>query len=297
MVWGKEISDSAIRIVAPDGPLGDIMQSQYERPEVTSDFIVRTGARVNGLERTPERRKAGLGSRVAASAGLGRFREANRLADSLAQLSPGDALLVLGTAIILGLAPPEFGGPLVAAWLRSPPAVPETGYYRAVYELSQGHLAAARRQIDSALAIRDTIALPANLRGSLVGARGWASLMAGDTVAGLADLRRALNEAAEPRGELLSVPWRFQLALALASRPETRAEGIRWLRYGFDHPLLIPLTYLALGRAYRAAGDREAAALSYGRVVRLWDQAEPPLQSYVREARAALEELTAEPKR
>jgi tetratricopeptide (TPR) repeat protein len=297
MVWGREISDSAIRMVALEGPIRPVMQSLYDRPEVTSDFIVRTAARANAAERVPERRKAGLAMRVAISAGLGRFTEASRLADSLALLDPGNALAVLGVSIIMGLAPPEFGGPLVAGWLRSPPASPDTPYYLAIFELGRGQLPAARRRIDAALAIRDTIALPANVRGLLLGARGWASLMAGDTAAGLSDLRRALNEAAEPRREILTAPWRFQLALALASRPETRAEGIRWLRYGFDDPLLVPLTYLALGRAYRAGGDRQAAALAYGRVVRLWDKAEPPLQAHVREARAALEELTAEQKR
>jgi serine/threonine-protein kinase len=297
MVWGQEISDSAIRLLTQGGPLRSAMQSLYDRPEVTSDFIVRTAARANAAERAPERRKRGLGMRAAMYAGLGRFTEASRLADSLARLSPGDALVVLGVPIIMGLAPPEFGGPLVAAWLRSPPASPDTPYYLAIYELGRGQLPAARRRIDAALAIRDTVALPANVRGLLVGARGWASLMAGDTAAGLAELRRALNEAAEPRNDLVTAPWRFQFALALASRPETRGEGIRWLHYGFDHPLLVPLTYLALGRAYRAAGDRQSAAAAYGRVVRLWDKADPPLQAHVREARAALEELTAEPKR
>jgi tetratricopeptide (TPR) repeat protein len=296
MVWGQEISDSAIRVITKDGPLGSVMQSLNDRPEVTSDFIVRTGARVQAAMPTPAKRKLALEKRASATAGLGRFREASRLADSLAMISPGDALVVSAAPVVMGLAPPEFGGPRVAAWLRTPPRSSEDELYRAIYELSQGQLPAARRRIDAALTVRDTIALPPNVRGSLLGARGWASLMAGDTAAGLADLRRALNEAATPHGELMTAPWRFQLALALAARPETRAEGIRWLRYGFDHPLLIPLTYLALGRAYRAAGDRQAAALAYGRVVRLWDKAEPPLQSFVREARAALEELTAEQK-
>jgi hypothetical protein len=101
----------------------------------------------------------------------------------------------------------------------------------------------------------------------------------------------ALEEAAAPRDDLRSAPWRFQFALALASRPETRAEGIRWLRYGFDDPLLTPQTYLALGRAHQAAGDRRAAADAYAHFVRLWSRADPPLQAYVREAQAALRDL------
>ncbi len=89
--------------------------------------------------------------------------------------------------------------------------------------------------------------------------------------------------------------FRFQLGLALTARPETRAEGIRWLRNGFDlQPLYRPLTRLALGRTYEAAGQRDSAAISYSRFLRLWDKADPELQGRVREAREALQEITRE---
>jgi hypothetical protein len=88
---------------------------------------------------------------------------------------------------------------------------------------------------------------------------------------------------------------RFQLALALAARPETREEGIRWLRYGFDMlPLYLPLTYLALGHTYEVAGQRDSAARAYSRFLRLWDKADPQLQGRVREAKEALQELSGE---
>ena len=88
---------------------------------------------------------------------------------------------------------------------------------------------------------------------------------------------------------------RLQLALALAARPETRAEGIRWLRYGFKTlPLYKPLTYLALGHEYEATSQRDSAAMAYGRFLRLWDKADPELQGRVREAKEALQELTGE---
>jgi hypothetical protein len=85
----------------------------------------------------------------------------------------------------------------------------------------------------------------------------------------------------------------------LSARPTTREEGIRWLRYAFgdqSQTYLFPLTYLALGRALEAAGDRGAAADAYGRFTGLWDKADPPLQGRVREAREALARLAAEPK-
>jgi hypothetical protein len=93
------------------------------------------------------------------------------------------------------------------------------------------------------------------------------------------------------------VGWRPSISPGTCARPETRQEGIQWLRYGFDdNPIYLPLTYLALGRAYEAAGEPDSAALAYGRFARLWDKADPTLQGRVREAREALQRLTAEPR-
>jgi hypothetical protein len=102
----------------------------------------------------------------------------------------------------------------------------------------------------------------------------------------------------EPRWPNLgeeSAYLRLQLALALAARPDTRSEGVRWLRFGFDFlPLYLPLTHLALGHAYEAAGQRDSAAQAYGRFIRFWDKADPELRGRVREATDALEELSRE---
>jgi hypothetical protein len=59
--------------------------------------------------------------------------------------------------------------------------------------------------------------------------------------------------------------------------------------------MFLPLSYLARGRAYEAAGESDSAAFAYGRFIRLWDNADPPLQGRVEEAREALKRLTAEP--
>lgn len=107
-------------------------------------------------------------------------------------------------------------------------------------------------------------------------------------------MRGGLELSAAPNEE--SAFPRLQLALAMAARPETRAEGMRWLRYGFETlPLYKPLTFLALGHAYEAAGRRDSAAQAYSRFLRLWDKADPELQGRVREARAALQEVSKEP--
>ena len=101
--------------------------------------------------------------------------------------------------------------------------------------------------------------------------------------------------AAAPGSAHESSYLRFQFALTLAARPDTRAEGIRWLRYGFENmPLYQPLTQLALAHTYESAGQRDSAALAYRRFLRLWDKADPELQGRVREAESGLQEVTAE---
>jgi hypothetical protein len=127
---------------------------------------------------------------------------------------------------------------------------------------------------------------------------GWARLVEGDTAAGIAALRSGLANAGGPNAADATAFLRFQLALALAADSDTREEGISRLRYGFDNGALylLPLAYLALGRAYEAAGKTDSAAMAYGRFVRLWDKADPELQGRVTEAREALERLTSEPR-
>ena len=112
-----------------------------------------------------------------------------------------------------------------------------------------------------------------------------------------ADLRTGLSVTGGPRsGDAAFL--RFQLALALAANPRSRAEGITHLRYGFNGSAvhLLPLTFLALGRTYEAAEKPDSAAIAYGRFLRLWDKADPELQGRVSEAKEALARLAAEPR-
>jgi hypothetical protein len=157
----------------------------------------------------------------------------------------------------------------------------------------------ARRLIDAALADRDSVRLPGRMRGLLVATGGWGELLEGDSVAGIRRLREGLEIAAAPgqEAEYESSFLRFQLALGLAARAETRQEGIQRLRNGFDlQSLYIPLSFLALGQAWEAAGERDSAAFAYGRFLQLWDKPDPELRWRVAEARAALQRLTAEPR-
>jgi serine/threonine-protein kinase len=285
VVWG-EVSDSALAVLASGGPVSSVLQALYLREDATSDLILRTGSRFTAAKRLDD-----LEIQAFMAAGLGRLREARRYADSIALTSPEAALPVLGYPILLGLAQEEYGGHRIAEWRRNPPPGSESQYFIAMADLAQRRITPALRRIDSTLANRDTTVVPAVIRGQLTGARGWALLLQGDTVRAFAEFRRALEMAAAAEDFIVSAPWRFQFALALAARPETRVEGIRWLQNAFSHALVFPLTRLALGRVYQSAGDRQAAAAAYTTFVRLWDKADPELQPYVREARAALRDL------
>jgi hypothetical protein len=160
-------------------------------------------------------------------------------------------------------------------------------------------------QPDSALRIAtEGMELPAETpdsardRGLLEATGGWARLAKGDTAAGIAALRSGLAKAGGPNTAETTAFLRFQLALALAADSDTREEGIDRLRYSFDNSALylVPLSSLALGRTYEAAGKRDSAAIAYGRFLRLWDKADPEVQGRVGEAREALQRLTAEPR-
>jgi hypothetical protein len=133
------------------------------------------------------------------------------------------------------------------------------------------------------------------MRGLMIAGDGLGLILQGDSAAGIRRMREGLDIAAAPNMGEESAYLRLQLALALAVRRDTRSEGIRWLQYGFEFlPLYLPLTHLALGQAYEAAGRRDSAAQSYGRFLRLWDKADPELQGRVREVREALQEITGE---
>jgi hypothetical protein len=175
------------------------------------------------------------------------------------------------------------------------PPGPEAEYARALVNLVRGDVRTGRQRIARVLAQPDSAAIPEDIRAYLMAADGWGALLQGDTASGLRRLRAGLDQAAAPGRAEDSGFLRFQLALALAARPETREEGITSLRYGFLlEPLLIPLATLALGPTYEAAAKPDSADLSYRRFIRYWNRADPELQSKVIYARRALDELTQE---
>jgi hypothetical protein len=154
--------------------------------------------------------------------------------------------------------------------------------------LAGGDPAAARAVIARARSLDIVKASPV-LRALFDATEGWADLLEGDTASGINRIAAALRQPGVLTVDAPTLPLRLQWALALAARPATRAEGIRRLRYGFDlTPEILPLTFYALGEAYEADGNRAEAARFYGSFLRLWDHADPELQSWVRRAREAV---------
>ncbi len=295
--WGPEPTDSALRAVLATEPAWIIYaaNSAYWQENGSSDSVLFRFNRIQRLgSQAPVFRSRGLAARSQALAGLGRWRHARLVVDSLKSLDPGKATEVVAWAAALKLAPTVSPGFLDSAVAGFPPG-PEAEYARSMVQLVRGDVTQGRRRIARALEASDSAAIPAILRGYLIAADGWGAVMQGDTLNGLRRLRTGLDMVAAPGQTDDSAFLRLQLAITLASRPDTREEGITWLRNGFDIDVLYrPLTYLALGHTYEAAGKPDSAALSYRRFLRLWDKADPELQGRVEEARAALAEITRE---
>lgn len=299
MVWGPDPSDSAVRaaFLMQPGWVVTGLNSRYHRPDATPEMVVEPGLQLARVG--PATRKFvvdALHGRSTVYAGLGMIRDSRKLADSLAQLAPERAAGLLAWPAALGLLPPAAGRALLDSIAATVPAGPFREYVSAMTALGAGRLEEGRRRLDAIQASTTEAPGAPSLRGLAQAARGWASLLAGDSVAGIRELEEGILAAAAPGADDDTAFLRFQLALALAARPETRTRGIDWLRHGFDsNPLYLPLIQLALGRTYEAAGKADSAAVAYSRFLRLWSQADPEVQGRVREAREALARLTAEP--
>ncbi|MGH7579369.1 MAG: protein kinase domain-containing protein [Gemmatimonadales bacterium] len=305
IAWGPPPGDSAIRAalatvhnVAHYG-----LASLYREETATSDTILDRARELNSAmpAGSASRRFEAIG-RGFMLLGMGRMREVRALADSVAAVSPGAAAGLLGTPVVLGIAPPSALGTRVDSLMALDPELTSSprreAYAAAMKAIARGRPDEAIRSATEGIEAADRSPDSTRFRGLLRATAGWARLVKGDTAAGIADLRAGLAETGGPHAAGITALQRFQLALALSTDPDTRSEGITRLRYGFDNAdfYLTPLAFLALGRTYEAAGKRDSAAVAYGRFVRLWDKADPELQGRVTEAREALTRLTAEPR-
>jgi TolB-like protein len=304
LAWGPAMpSDSAIRaaLAAVHSVAHNSTVSLYRKESATSDTILERSRKLGDAmpPRSPARRFEAIG-RAFALMGMGRLREVSAIKDSVAAISPGAAAGLLGSPVLLGIARSSFAGAAADSLIKQSPELTGTprrdAYMAALMAIGNGNADEALAKVAEGRRLPDRSADSAQSDGLLLATEGWARLMKGDTAAGIASLRRGIAQVGGGEAATATSLQRFQLALALSSRPDTRAEGITRLRYGFDNLdyYLIPLTYVGLGRAYEAAGKTDSAAFAYGRFIRLWDKADPALQSRVAEAREALTRLTAE---
>ncbi|HWN19399.1 MAG TPA: serine/threonine-protein kinase [Gemmatimonadales bacterium] len=294
LLWGPPPTDKAISATWNEQGswLIQAANAAYYWDKATSDSIASRYVRVTQAgPRAPGFLAGALEARASMLAGLGRWREAKVLLDSLSRLDRGDALGVQAWAMALGLAPVSTD--VMDSAVAALPAGPEAELGKAMVNMLRGQVPEGRRRL--ARALTDSARMSSYDRGMMVAADGWGALIQGDTARGLPRLRSGIDLLAAPGVAAESAFPRLQLALGLAARKETREEGITYLRYGFDNqPLYLPLLQLALGRTHEAAGQRDSAAAAYSRFLRLWDKADPELQGRVQEARAALQEVTRE---
>jgi tetratricopeptide (TPR) repeat protein len=297
-LWGPVPSDSAMLTAMMAQPFWVIEAafSTYQSDQATSDSVLRAFTWPQNVSpHTPVLLSRALAVRSQVLAGTGRWKEARVLLDSLRPLDPGKASGSTAWAVVLGLAP-RSEAPVLDSVVHAMPPGPRAEYARGMVDVLQGRVNEGRRILGRALENRDSAANPDQIRGLMLAGDGWAQLLQGDSAGGIRRMRAGLDLSAAPNEET-AFP-RLQLALSLAARRDTRVEGIRWLTYGFDMlPMYKPLTLLALGHTYEAAGVPDSAKQAYTRFLRLWDKADPQLQGRVREARSALQELTREQQR
>jgi hypothetical protein len=225
---------------------------------------------------------------------LGRFAEAERLADSLKAGSQDQWAALLLFPHLMGIAPADFAPQVVDTVLHRAIRNPGQAFVKALLLLRRGDGPGAGRIIDSVMR-GDTTQLPPVLKGGFRAAAGWRALLAGDTTRGIRELRAGI-EAMPAGNSFFGAPLRLELATTLVTHPATRDEGLRLLRYGFENDIgALPVAYYALGRAADAAGRRDDALFGYGQFVKLWDKADPEVRGRVQEAKDALARLAGEP--
>jgi hypothetical protein len=218
-------------------------------------------------------------------------RDSARTADRIGDLARTIGHLADFTPVVAGMAPPERAAAYMTRYQCANPADMYADFHCAQYALVNRRPTEVRRHVGRARTRAD-LAKDREMRGYLTATEGAADLLAGDTTRGLARFRAGIDTAAYSEYDPRGAPLRFRFALALAARPDTREEAIRRLRYGFDTDVeFIPIGYLALGRAYEGAGQRDEAVAAYTHFLRLWENADPELAHLAESARAALRAL------
>ena len=113
LAWGPAPTDSALRSALASVPsIGfHAIAAVYRDPEATSDTVLSRFDRLREATpaNSPARRFAPI-VRGFALVGFGRLREVKQIVDTVAAVSPGAAMGLLGWPMVLGIAPRSFGG-------------------------------------------------------------------------------------------------------------------------------------------------------------------------------------------
>ncbi|HKV74828.1 MAG TPA: serine/threonine-protein kinase [Gemmatimonadales bacterium] len=298
MAFGDGVTDSttAYAMLRYGGSMS-FFTAPYFSPTMTSDSLLhRFTIWTSFIRHVPETAgQLSLGRGLALS-GLGQFRAAKVVFDSLRPINADQAWSILLWPYMVGFAPE---GPMPAELQQmgqAPRRSPFQVYVTALLMLNRGERAEAVRLVDSLLA-SDSTQMPPKLRALVRAEKGWTMVLAGDTAAGLLRMKSGFEDAGAGWNPFLANPLRLQMAVAMTARRDSHEDGLRLLRYAFANDGgILPISQYALGRAEEAAGNRAAAAEAFGRFLRWWDQADSSAQPRVKEARETLARLTAEPR-
>ncbi|MFQ5551201.1 MAG: hypothetical protein ACE5FJ_08195, partial [Gemmatimonadales bacterium] len=225
---------------------------------------------------------------------LGRLREAREVLDTLIITDPAQAVLPAIYPVIAGFADPTFAEPGVRVLNQIVSNNSVVVFCKALFAAAMSDPAAARAVVDEYLLRMQVDS--SEVDGLLTGILGWATLLEGDSVAGVEQIEESLALVGFAPGlSSFLGPLTFELGVIKSANPETRTEGVRRLQYGIGEEYEYQaLRSLALAHALEEANDVQGAVAEYTRFIRLWSGADPQLQSAVAAAEDAVARLSGE---
>jgi tRNA A-37 threonylcarbamoyl transferase component Bud32/tetratricopeptide (TPR) repeat protein len=291
--------DDSAFVAMFDTPIGTglaqaLLHGRFADPEVDPDRLLGSAL---ALARNPPNTPFGgqlrpIGALYAQA--LGRTDSARALVRSLGPLPNGGdmSMYIRSVPIFAGYADSALLAQAGNALGNAPPNS-FVGAWRALIALERGDPRTTQTIARQLLGNPDT--LQQFMRGTLMGLDGLATVALGDTARGMAQVDSALRVIGGANSTGFTFPVQLRYAMLLTTRPATRAEGIRRLKYGFPNaPEMSPILQLYLGRVYEAAGQPDSAAAAYGHFLRLWAGADTVYQPIIADARAGLERVTGE---